>query len=215
MKLKLAAMAGMVGALYQEAGAEGSTGGAAVKKPKTEVEMVSMTDGRQIGFPGKRKLQKEVIIENDKVGVRLDFRNGETRTFFASDDLLLPAAGHGLSQKLGDETAGVEDIDDQVLAVDELIDRLTKQGADGWKMEREASGLAGTSVLLKALVEVMGKTPDVVKEFLKGKTQAEKLALRNSPKVKPAVDRIEAEKSAKAAKVDTDALLAQLESPAA
>ena len=70
--------------------------------------------------------------------------------------------------------------------------------------------MAGTSVLARALIEVTGKSAEKVREYLKGKTQAEKVALRNSAKIKPVVERIEAEKAAKGSKVDTDALLAEL-----
>lgn len=169
---------------------------------------VTMSDGREVTFVGKRKLLKETIIEGDIVSVRLDFLNGETRTFVCPPELLLKAAGHGLEQKLGDETAGVSDVDDQVLGVDELIERLN-QGQ--WTTQRSSSGVAGTSVLFKALCQAFpAKTPEELKEFLKGKSQAEKLALRNSAKLKPLVEAIEAEKAA-GSKVDTDALLGTLD----
>ncbi len=179
-----------------------------VKKGK-EVETVQMQDGRSVDFVGKRKMLKETIIsDNGQVSVRLDFRNGETRLFTISDELKDKFAGHGAEQKLGDETAGEEDVDDMCLAVDDLIDRLNK---GEWSMKREGGGMAGTSVLLRALMELSGKTVEQVKEFLKPLKQADKLALRNSPKVKPIVDRMEAEKVSKASKVDTNALLAGLE----
>jgi hypothetical protein len=178
-------------------------------KAKAEVEVVQMKDGRSVDFVGKRKLLKESIFaENGEVSVRLDFRNGETRTYTIPESLTAKFAAHGAEQKLGDETAGIDDTDDMVLAVDELIGRLT--GPEGWSTRREGSGMAGTSVLLRALVEFSGKTTEQVKEFLTGKSQAEKLALRNSAKLKPIVDRLEAEKAAKGAKVDTDALLGGL-----
>lgn len=172
-----------------------------------QVEKVLMSDGREVEFVGKRKLLKETILNGDSVAVRLDFRNGETRLFAIPPELILKAAGHGIEQKLGDETAGTEDVDDMVLDVDALIERLNK---GDWTTKREGGGMAGTSVLLRALVEYSGKAVEEVKKFLTGKTQAEKIALRNSPKVKPIVDRIEAEKASKAAKVDTDALLQQI-----
>jgi len=50
----------------------------------------------------------------------------------------------------------------------------------------------------------------VVKAFLKTKTPADKLALRNSPKLKPIIERLEADKLSKLQKVDTDALLGEL-----
>src|SRR6185369_4077604 len=100
----------------------------------------------------------------DRVGVRLDFRNGETRMFEVPAGLLLQFAGHGAEQKLGDETAGVDDVDDMTLAVDELIDRLNK---GEWSMRREGTGVAGTSVLMRALVEYSGKSIEQIKEYLK------------------------------------------------
>jgi hypothetical protein len=77
-------------------------------------------------------------------------------------------------------------------------------------MKRESDGIAGTSILIRALVEVSSKSVEQIKAFLKDKTQAEKMALRVSTKLKPVVDRLEAERASKNAKVDTDALLGEL-----
>lgn len=173
-----------------------------------QIETVTMTDGRIVDFAGKRKLLKESSVTAEgKVQVRLDFRNGETRLFTIPDSLASKFAAHGAEQKLGDEIAGLEDVGDCVLAVDELIDRLYN---GEWGVKREANGMAGTSTLLKALVEHTGKTVEQIKTFLAGKTQAEKVALRNNPKIKPIVQRIEDEKAAKKTNVDTDALLGEL-----
>lgn len=177
-------------------------------KVETTVETVKMTDDRLVEFAGKRKLLKESFVDGDKVSIRLDFRNGETRTFVIPPALLLKFAAHGAEQKLGDEIAGLSDIEDAVMAIDELTDRLNK---GEWGVKREANGMAGTSVLVRALVEHTGKTLEQIKAFLGGKSQAEKVALRNNPKIKPIVERIEAEKAAKSSKVDTDALLGELE----
>lgn len=173
-----------------------------------QIETVTMTDGRIVDFAGKRKLLKESSVTADgKVQVRLDFRNGETRLFTIPDSLSAKFAAHGAEQKLGDEIAGLDDVGDCVLAVDELIDRLYN---GEWGVKREANGMAGTSTLLKALVEHTGKTVEQIKTFLAGKSQAEKVALRNNPKIKPIVQRIEDEKAAKKTNVDTDALLGEL-----
>ena len=180
-----------------------------MSKTETQVETVTMTDGRVVDFAGKRKLLKESSVNADgKVQVRLDFRNGETRLFTLPDNLLNKFAAHGAEQKLGDEIAGLTDTEDCVLAVDELIDRLYN---GEWSVKREANGMAGTSVLVRALVEHTGKTVEQIKQFLNGKSQAEKVALRNNPKIKPIVERIEAEKASKKANVDTDAMLGELE----
>jgi hypothetical protein len=178
-------------------------------KAAPQVETVTMKDGRTVEFAGKREMLKESFVDaNGKVAVRVDFRNGETITYTIPDSLMVKFAAHGAEQKLGDETAGLKDIDDKVLAVRELADRLTSP--EGWNVQREANGMAGTSVLARALAQVQGVDIEKVKAFLKDKTQAQKMALRNNPKVKPVVDQIEAEKQAKANKVDTDALLGEL-----
>lgn len=188
------------------------------EKNAPQVETVTMTDGRVVDFPGKRELLKESFVNAEgKVQVRLDFRNGETRLFTIPDNMTAKFAAHGAEQKLGDEIAGLKgeggkaaDIDDKVLAVDELIDRLYN---GEWNQRKEGNALAGTSVLIRALVELYAgaKTVEQIKLFLKDKSQAEKIALRQSPRVKPIVERLEAEKAAKGAKVDADALLAGLE----
>lgn len=185
-------------------------------KPKTEVEKVTMSDGRVVEFPGKRKLQKDVFIPGvtadytGPLGVRFDFRNGETRFFAIPTELLPQFAVHGASQKIGDETAGEDDVDDMTLAVDALIERLNKLE---WSQKREGGGFGGTSILLRALVEHSGKPVEAIKAFLANKSQAEKLAMRGHPSVKVIVDRLEAEKLAKAtgaAKIDANQLLSTI-----
>lgn len=176
---------------------------------QAQAENVTMIDGTVVEFAGKRKMLKSTIIGADgSVAVRLDFRNGQFRLFTIPATLLLKFAGHGAEQKLGDEIAGVDDVEDCVLAIDELVDRLN----DGeWGVKREANALSGTSILLRALAEVYtNKTPEELKTWLKSKTQGDKNALRANPKIKPIIERLEAEKASKGTKVDTDALLGEL-----
>lgn len=187
-----------------------ATASATTKKQDPIITTVKMTDGRVVEFPGKKRLIKTSFPETWKV--QLDFVNGETRTWVVPEKLRAKCACHGGEQKLGDETAGLDDVDDMVEAVDELIDHLN---AGEWTQRREGSGMAGTSVLLKALIEKTGKSIETVRAFLKDKTQAEKMALRTSANLKPIVDRLEAEKASKVAKVDTEAMFKQLEAAAA
>jgi hypothetical protein len=174
-----------------------------------------MTDGRVVEFPGKRKLIKTSKgTPEGKLEIVLDFLNGETRLFTLPEALLTQFALHGAEQKLGDEMAGLDDIEDGILAVDNLIDRLYE---GKWALSRESSGMAGTSILARALMEVQSKPASVVRDFLAAKTQAEKVALRNNPRVLPVIQRLEAEKAARAAargkvpaekpSIDTDSLL--------
>lgn len=183
------------------------TQAAANAKPKTVEVDIAMTDGRIVTFAGKRQMLKESFVKDGQVSVRLDFRNSETRIFELPAALLNKFAAHGAEQKLGDEIAGLTDIDDAVLAVDELIARLN---AGTWSVKREGNGMAGTSILVRALAEAKGLDVATVKAFLAKKNQAEKIALRNNPSIKPIVERLEAEKASKGSKVDTDAMLAEL-----
>jgi hypothetical protein len=186
----------------------------ATEKKVPEIETVTMEDGRVVEFVGKRKMLKDSFVSEDgKISTRIDFRNGKSITFTIPDALIAKCAGHGAEQKLGDETAGLEDIDDAYMAVEALVKRLNDQGIDGWTQAREGNGLAGTSVLARALAELKGIPMDKVKAFLADKTAAQKLALRANEQLKPIIARIEAEKAAKntgAAKVDTEALLGEL-----
>lgn len=188
--------------------ANASTQPAKAKREAPAEEMVVMEDGRKVSFVGKRRLNKESLIGDDgRVSIRLDFRGGQTRLFGLPDALVSRFAAHGAEQKLGDETAGLTDNDDAVEAIDALIGRLNK---GEWTSRAEGTGFAGISILVRALAELYGKPVEKVKAFLSEKTHAEKVALRANPKVKPIIDRLEAEKASKGSKVDTDALLGEM-----
>lgn len=170
---------------------------------------VTMDDGSIVHFNKKQRLVKtSTISEDGSISVRLDFSNGATRFFTPRSDLIAKFAAHGIEQKLGDATAGEANTDDALLSVDDLIARLNN---GEWTATRAAGAFTGTSVLIRALVEVSGKSIEDVKAFLANKTQAEKLALRRSDKLRPTIERMEAEKASKAKNaVDTDSLLGEL-----
>lgn len=179
-------------------------------KSKPEVEVVKMEDGREVSFVGKRKMLKETLIDGSNVTVKLDFRNGKSIGWTIPDFHLLRAAGHGGEQKLGDETAGEEDVDDMYEAVSELVARLNS-GPDGWTTKREGGGFGGASVLMKALCEVTGKDLATVRAFLKAKVDAgttyQKLndAFSEDPDVGPVIKRLKKEKAGEAG-IDTGSL---------
>lgn len=198
----------------------------ASKKSATVYEDVVMTDGRTVKFPGNRKTDKTVLTNAAGVatGVRFDFRNGDTRTILLSElseGLALQACAHGVSQKAGDEYSGVAEIEDMVLAVDEIFARLR---TGDWSAARESGdSTAGASIVIRAIVEATGKTVEFVKEFLQKKLDAakakgEKLSrqeLYNSFR-NPAtptgaiIKRMEEEKVAKATKVNAVDLLSEM-----
>lgn len=179
-------------------------------KSTVEKIPVTMTDGRTVEFNKKQKLVKTSTIDEaaGTVTTVLDFVNGETRTFTSPTSLVLRFAAHGIEQKLGDAIAGENEIADAVLSVDDLIKRLE---AGEWNVTRSAGAFAGTSILIQALVEASGKTVEDVKAFLSTKSQAEKIALRRSDKLRPIIERLEADKASKSKNaVDTDSLLGEL-----
>lgn len=198
----------------------------AAAKSKVEYEKITMTDGREVQFAGKRKMTKDVMVDEaaGTVSVRFDFRNGQTLAIGSADlsrALNLQALGHGLSQKCGDNAAGVDEIDDMVIAVEDVIKQL--KGGD-WSAAREAGdSTAGASIVIKAIAEVTSKPIDFVKEFLQKKLDAAKAAgqklsrqdlyasfRRPDTPTGQVIKRLEEEKLAKASKVDTSSLLAEI-----
>ena len=206
---------------------------------KTEVTQVQMEDGRTVGFAGKKKVDKTVIIDSGKISVdgttamisegavvlRMDFVNGATRSFALPLALLAQAAGHGISQKMGDNLASPASNplspDDMVLETESLAEQLA---AGNWTAEREGGGaVGGASIVVKAIMEASGKDIDTVKAFLKGLMER-KDAQGNTPSRKQVYDsfkkadtktgriiaRMEAERLAKESTVDADSELATL-----
>jgi hypothetical protein len=188
----------------------------AKEKKEVEVESVQMLDGRKVDFTGKTRVNKSYEVKEGEVILHFDFRNGESRHYTVPAKLQLVAAGHGGVQKFGDRIAGVDDLDDAIEAMDQLNERLQATGE--WNAAVEGgSGMAGASILAKALVEVSGQTIAVVRQYLSGLDAKTKAALRLSAEVKPVVDRLEAEKAARAAArgktataIDTGSVLANL-----
>lgn len=191
-----------------EAATQATAAVAKAKRGEIVYNTVKMDDDRVVEFAGKRKMLKTSLFNTDgSIAVRLDFVNGETRTFTLPETLLGKFAAHGAEQKLGDEIAGLDDVEDCILAIDQLTDRLV---LGEWGIKREAGGLAGTSVLARALAELSGKAPEAIKNFLAGKSHAEKVALRQNPSLVPIIAKLEAAKSKKKSSIDTDQLLGEL-----
>ena len=221
-------------------------------KSKTEYTAVTMTDGRVVQFAGKRKVLKETIVDKSKIEVadgvvqfsegaislRMDFRNGETRTLPLPVSLLADFAGHGAEQKFGDELASSASDpmseDDMVLAIDDLYTTIAK---GEWSRTREGGGggVAGASIVLRAIMEInnVGRPENgkpvldiaAVKTYINGllekeaaKPEAERLGRRDFYKAfrNPAtalgkrIKELEDAKAAKSVKVDGEVALAGL-----
>jgi hypothetical protein len=199
---------------------EQNTDAAKAKGKEVEITVVQMEDGRTVEFKGKRNLNKESFLDEGtgQVSVRIDFRNGKTVNFTIPNgggeggvDLMAKFAAHGAEQKLGDAAAGAKDVDDAYLSVKDLAERL----AGGEWTARTGDGMAGVSVIAKAIAEAKNIHIDTAIAWLKDKNQAQKMALRTSEQLKPIIDRIEKEKAeknkGKGKGVDTDAMLGELD----
>lgn len=203
-------------------------------KSKTEYTEVTMTDGRKVSFAGKRKVVKETLIDESKivvegdvaqfsagaVSIRMDFRNGETRTMALPLSLLARFAGHGAEQKFGDELATTADKplseDDMVLAIDDL-NALVQSGKWGAGRATGGGGVSGASVVVQAICEATGKDLATVKAYLQKKLDSDPALTRRAlydsfrvagTKTGVIIKRMEEAKLAKTAKVDADAELA-------
>lgn len=217
---------------------ENNTAAATPARPKTEYLEVTMEDGRKVSFAGKRKLNKETLIDDTKVetdesgnvmqisagavSIRMDFRNGATRTFSVPLGMLLKFAGHGAEQKYGDELASPASNplseEDMVLAVEDLDKEIQ---AGNWGKGRAAGGggVSGASVVVQAIMEATGKDLATVKDYLDKKIASTegltRRALYDSFRVAGTktgiiIKRIEDEKLAKTAKVDADSALTEI-----
>ena len=149
----------------------------------------------------------------------LTFANGETLTMRAdalNSDVQQYAMMHGLKQKLVDaaaisrnpETGRAATVEDKYQAVNVVYNRLL---SGQWNATREGGG-GGGGLLAQALTRMYAgrKTAEDIKAFLAEKTDAEKTALRKNPRVAQIIEEIRAEQG-KAANIDTDELLGELE----
>lgn len=150
------------------------------KATRIPPESVVMTDGRTVEFTGRTKMLKTVLVSENEVAVRFDFRNGQTATYPIPEKHLQYAAGHGWSQKFGDHVAGMKDEvtkepaseEDMALALESLYNDLL-QG--DWNKVKSGDGtVSGASIILRALAQHFGKPVAVVKQILEDKLAADK-----------------------------------------
>lgn len=206
------------------------------KKSATEYTEVTLTDGRKVSFPGKRKVAKETLIDESKIAVdgdtltlsagavsiRMDFRNGETRTIALPLSLLAQFAGHGAEQKFGDELATSADKplteEDMVLAIDDL-NAVVQSGAWGKGRAAGGGGVSGAGIVVQAICEATGKDLATVKAYLQKKLDSDPALTRRAlydsfrvagTKTGVIVKRMEDAKAVKVAPVDADAELGSI-----
>lgn len=120
---------------------------------------------------------------------------------------------HGFKQKISD--AGAMSADTNTGKVDPAariakMRRVAEALANGdWELQRTGGGATG-GMLAQAIAEAFGKDLAVAREFLKGKSEAEKTALRAHKPIAEILARMEAEA---ASQIDAGAMLAGLIGP--
>lgn len=207
----------------------------AAAKKEREVEVVTMEDGRKVEFVGKRKVLKETLIDAAKVefdgdscilqrgavSIRMDLRDGTTRTFVLPGNLIAQFAGHGAEQKYGDELASPADKPlseaDMLVALEDLDSRIQK---GEWRQKKEGGGgVSGASTVILAIMEATGKDQATVKAFLQKKLDGDANLTRRalydsfrSPTSKTGViiARMEKDKATKAPAINADAALGEI-----
>lgn len=168
----------------------------------------------------KTEATKTPAVSVEIVGdaMTLTFANGEqlavTPAMF-NPDIRAQAMMHGFKQKLVDaaalsrnpDTGRSATADDKFMAVREVYARLI----DGhWNKPRDGAGSVKGGLLFAALCRMQPEKPaEAIREWLDGKTDEQKSALRKNPRVAAIIATIQSER-AKADDVDTDALLGEL-----
>lgn len=159
-----------------EAAVTGST------KKVTEYTKVTMSDGTEVSFAGKQRLKKTSIINDDLITIdgnsvlitegaiasRFDLVNGQTITVSMPPAMIARFASHGALQKYGDacvsSTKEPLSEEDMFLAIEELAKQIA---AGDWTAASEGGGgVSGANLVVRAMVEVSGKSVEFVKDFI-------------------------------------------------
>lgn len=173
-----------------------------------ETTTVVAQDGSKYEFSARAKVKKDSTVQPDgSIVTKFVFRNGEVRSAVLprDSDLYAKAAAHGMDQKYGDEFAGLDDVEDCIEAFDSLAARIAR---GEWSEKRQSDGLAGSSLLARALAEVSGADLAAVRAKLADTPKETKAALGRQAKVMEVIARLKAERAAKSGKAeDADAAL--------
>ena len=161
-----------------------------------EPSKITAEDGVQYEFGEKAKVKKQSTVTDDGVVVtKFVFRNGAVRVHKTSDQkLILRLAQHGGDQKFGDEFAGTDDVEDCVMAFEAMSARLD---AGEWSERKAGEGVAGTSMLARALAEFGKRDLAEVKELLKKADPKVKAAAAKKPEIAAIINRMKAERDEK------------------
>jgi hypothetical protein len=136
------------------------------------------------------------------------FADGETAaidTNLLADDIRVTAMYHGLNAKLVDAAAIGRDsvtgksasLSEKKAAVLEIVERLTGENPS-WNKIREGGGNGGVNngLLLRAIMEVSGKSYEETRTFLLNLSAEQKAAIRARERVANVIARMQREKLA-------------------
>lgn len=188
----------------------------------SEARTIQMKDGRTLSFGEKQKMSKDYgVTDAGLVYCQIDFDNGETvrLEIDPASPTGLQAAGHGLSQKLGDAASGADNTNDAFEAVLEVASRVSNGEWTKSRATGDGTSAKGASELVEALVKVLGQPKEAVRGMLANLKQADKMALRKTPAVAQVIEQIRAARApskAETEKANAGAgLLAALQAAAA
>lgn len=183
------------------------------KPVKSVPRSIIMADGRTVEFAAKRRKLSHGEYRDNQVHIRLDWENGVSLHFKSPSITGLSGVNvnaliHGYEQKLADESAGVEKIDDAIEGTRQLIERL---GKGDWNTKADPNSLAGAGLLVRAMIRAFPQqTPEATRTFVGTLTPKERTAMLGDERIAPHVKAIRAENEGKAAKeVKTSDLLAK------
>jgi hypothetical protein len=134
-----------------------------------------------------------------------DGHTAEINTNLLADDIRVTAMMHGLNAKLVDAAAIGRDsltgksasLSDKKAAVLEIVERLTGENPS-WNKIREGGNGGGVNngLLLRAIMEVSGKTYEETHSFLLNLSSEQKAAIRARERVANVIARMQREKLA-------------------
>lgn len=182
------------------------------KKPT--IEKTTTTESAAVAVPTPTKTG----ITADIYGtiLTLTFSDGNELIVDAanlSEDIRGAAIMHGLKQKLVDAAAIPRNTDtgrsatlaDKYDAIKEVADRITSIGGT-WNKVRGDGESAGNGLLVRALMQMSGKSRSEMETKLEPMSKEQKAALRNNPKVAAIIAELKAAQS----DIDSDELLNEL-----
>lgn len=167
--------------------AEAANAAKAKKEPAPKIP-VTMKDGRILEFTERGKC----ITEETEAGLRFNFKSGDQLEVAVAD--LQPLHErfllHGIKQKYQDEFASAGDAEDAYEWVSDLHTRLLR---GEWRETAEGGGgVSGAGLLVRALMEVFGKSREDIKAYLADKSRKEQEILREHGPIKAKIDEIKA-----------------------